>query len=405
MQGLLGARVLLGIGGGIAAYKCPELVRLLVLAGAEVQVVMTPAAPTFVTPMSLQAVSGRAVRTDLFDPAAEQGMGHIELARWATQVLLAPASADLLARMRAGMANDLLTTVLLATQAPVAIAPAMNQKMWLHAATQANVAALNEFYAPLWIGPDSGEQACGDIGPGRMTAPAEIVASLVRAQSSTALLAGQRVVITAGPTREPLDPVRYISNQSSGKMGYALAQVAAAWGAQVTLISGPVRLPAPLGVEVLQVSTALEMLEAVAQAAPNADLMIAAAAVADYRLAEALPHKLKKSAGIAALEWTQTTDIVATIAQGPHRPKVVVGFAAETQQVLASAQDKLQRKNLDWIVANDVSRTDIGMGSDDNEVTVFARDGLRYDIPLAPKLQVAEALLKLFHTHPLKGSS
>lgn len=400
MQGLLGARILLGISGGIAAYKCPELVRLLVQAGAEVQVVMTPAAQTFVTPMSLQAVSGRSVRTDLFDPAAEQGMGHIELARWATQVLLAPASADLLARMRAGMANDLLSTVLLATSAPVAIAPAMNQRMWLHPATQANVAALSQLYAPLWLGPDAGEQACGDVGPGRMAAPADIVASLVQARATASVLAGRRVVITAGPTREPVDPVRYISNESSGKMGYALAQTAAAWGAEVTLVSGPVHLPAPPGVAVVQVTTALEMLQAVEQVSAHADLLIAAAAVADYRLAAVAPHKLKKSAGLDALQWVENPDIVATIARGERRPKVVVGFAAETEQVWASAQDKLQRKNLDWIVANDVSRSDIGFGSDDNQVTVFARDGVRYDIARAPKLQVAEALLKLFQTHP-----
>jgi phosphopantothenoylcysteine decarboxylase/phosphopantothenate--cysteine ligase len=361
---------------------------------------MTPAAAAFVTPMSLQAVSGREVRTDLFDPAAEQGMGHIELARWATRVLLAPASADLLARMRAGMANDLLTTVLLATQAPVAIAPAMNQGMWLHAATQANIEALNALYQPLWIGPDAGAQACGDVGPGRMSEPADIVASLTRVHTAPRWLTGQRVVITAGPTREWLDPVRYISNASSGKMGYALAQVAAEAGAEVTLISGPVNLPVPVGVQQVRVQTALEMLQAVEQAVPEADVFIASAAVADYRMAEVAAQKLKKSVGLQGLMWTENPDIVATIAQSPQRPKVVVGFAAETEQVLQFAQDKLKRKHLDWIVANDVSQAGIGFGSDDNQVTVFARDGVRYDIDRAPKIQVAEALLKLFCAPP-----
>jgi len=400
MPGLKGERILLGISGGIAAYKCPELVRLLVKAGAEVQVVMTPAAAVFVTPMSLQAVSGRSVRTDLFDPAAEQGMGHIELARWATRVLLAPASADLLARMRAGMANDLLTTVLLATQAPVAIAPAMNQGMWLHAAVQANIEALNALYQPLWLGPDAGEQACGDVGPGRMAEPADIVASLISTQTAPAWLSGQHIVITAGPTREWLDPVRYISNASSGKMGYALAQAAAEGGAEVTLISGPVNLPVPQGVRRVAVQTALEMLHAVEQVASQADVFIAAAAVADYRMSAVAAHKLKKSSGLQDLVWTENPDIVAAVAQSPQRPRVVVGFAAETEQVLQFAQEKLNRKQLDWIVANDVSQTGIGFGSDDNEVTVFARDGVRYDIDRAPKIQVAKKLLKLFCAQP-----
>lgn len=393
MQGLVGARILLGISGGIAAYKCPELVRLLVKAGAEVQVVMTPAAQTFVTPMSLQAVSGRSVRTDLFDPAAEQGMGHIELARWATLVLIAPASADVLARMRAGMANDLLTTVLLATEAPVVIAPAMNQGMWLHPATQANVAALNTLYQPQWIGPDAGRQACGDVGPGRMAEPAAIVASLQPASSHA--LAGQRVIITAGPTREPIDPVRYISNHSSGKMGYALAEVAARWGAAVTLISGPVNLPVPTGVSWVSVETAAEMLDAAEQAAAGADWFFAAAAVADYRAAEVAPQKLKKDAGLSKLAWMENPDIVATIACSAQRPKYVVGFAAETEQLEQHAQAKLARKQLDWVVANDVSRADIGFGHDANQVTVFDRAGRRYDIDRAPKRQVAEALFRL----------
>lgn len=396
MPGLMGERILLGISGGIAAYKCPELVRLLVKAGAEVQVVMTPAAAAFVTPMSLQAVSGRAVRTDLLDPNAEQGMGHIELARWATRVLLAPASADLLARMRAGMANDLLTTVLLATQAPVTIAPAMNQVMWLHAAVQANIEALNAIYQPLWIGPDAGEQACGDVGPGRMSEPADIVASLIASHPPSAWLSGQRVVITAGPTREWLDPVRYISNASSGKMGYALAQAAAEGGAEVTLISGPVQLPVPKGVQRVTVETAQEMLHAVQEAVPNADVFIAGAAVADYRLAQVAAQKLKKKTGLHHLVWQENPDIVAAVAQSPQRPRVVVGFAAETEHVLQFAQDKLNRKQLDWIVANDVSQTDIGFNSDDNQVTVFARDGVRYDVARAPKIQVAKTLLELF---------
>ncbi|MCH8551687.1 MAG: bifunctional phosphopantothenoylcysteine decarboxylase/phosphopantothenate--cysteine ligase CoaBC [Natronospirillum sp.] len=396
---LQGQRILLGISGGIAAYKSAELARLLSKAGAEVQVVMTPGAQAFITPLTFQALTGRPARTELLDEDAEQGMGHIELARWATLVLLAPATASLLARMRAGMADDLLTTVLLASQAPVAIAPAMNQAMWAHAATQANVQGLTELYDPQWIGPDSGDQACGDFGAGRMSEPAAIVQALQeRFAEKKSAWAGRRVVVTAGPTREAIDPVRYLSNHSSGRMGFALAEAAARQGAQVVLISGPVQLATPPGVERIDVESAQDMWQAAQTAAPKADLFIGAAAVADYRVENPSDQKQKKQQGKNEWQLTlvQNPDIIDGVSRLKDRPKQVVGFAAETQDVERYAWDKLARKNLDWIVANDVSRTDIGFNSDDNEVTVFGRQNERYDIGRQPKSVLADALLDVF---------
>lgn len=398
---LQGERILLGVSGGIAAYKSAELCRLLTKAGAEVQVVMTAGAQAFITPMTFQALTGRATRTELLDEAAEQGMGHIELARWATRVLIAPATASLLARVRAGLADDLLTTVILATRAPLAIAPAMNQVMWANPVTQANCAAITELYRPLWIGPDSGDQACGEIGSGRMTEPASIVAalsdSLTPGQSGA--WQGKTVVITAGPTREAIDPVRYLSNHSSGRMGFALAAAAAAEGASVTLIAGPVTLDTPVGVNRVDVVSAQDMCAAAERYAPESDLFIGAAAVADYRIAEVSEQKRKKSG--AGDDWsltlTENPDIIHRIAKlGATRPTQVVGFAAETQNVAEYARRKLAQKQLDWIVANDVSRSDIGFNSDVNEVTVYHRGGGEYPLTQQAKQSLGAELMALF---------
>ncbi len=366
-------RILLGISGGIAAYKSADLVRRLKEAGAEVRVVMTAAAQEFITPLSLQALSGNPVHTRLLDAAAEAGMGHIELARWADCILIAPASADLLARLAHGLADDLLTTLCLASSAAVWVAPAMNQGMWRHAATQANLAQLSARGVKI-LGPDDGLQACGDVGPGRMLEP-QIIAQTVMAylshQRLEGLLAGKTVVITAGPTREALDPVRYLSNHSSGKMGYALAAAAAAAGATTWLISGPTQLATPAGVNRVDVISAEEMLQASLQVAKQCDLFIGAAAVADFRPALVSAQKLKKSPDQASiqLQLVKNPDILASIAALPQRP-YLVGFAAETENLLANAQQKLQRKQLDMIIANDVSQTDIGFNSDMNAVTL-----------------------------------
>ncbi|MFC3851804.1 bifunctional phosphopantothenoylcysteine decarboxylase/phosphopantothenate--cysteine ligase CoaBC [Salinispirillum marinum] len=395
---LNGKRIVLGVPGGIAAYKSAELARGLIKAGAEVQVILTAGAEAFITPLTFQALTGRATRTALLDEQAEQGMGHIELARWAELILIAPATANVLARLNAGMADDLLTTVVLASSAPLAIAPAMNQQMWANAATQRNVQQLDALYHPQWLGPESGEQACGDVGAGRMMEPLAIVESLLKFKSDAALLSGKRVVITAGPTREAIDPVRYLTNHSSGKMGYALADQAARMGADVTLISGPVTLPTPTNVTRINVTSAREMAQAAEKSALRADLFIGAAAVADYHVANAETQKHKKQSGQTGwtLQLAENPDIIARIARHEQRPGIVVGFAAETADVVHYAQDKLQRKNLDWIVANDVSRSDIGFNSDDNQVVVFGRDGQQFDLPQQSKSQLAGALLALF---------
>ncbi|MCS2608342.1 bifunctional phosphopantothenoylcysteine decarboxylase/phosphopantothenate--cysteine ligase CoaBC [Halomonas dongshanensis] len=400
---LAGKRILLGISAGIAAYKSALIVRLLKQAGCEVRVVMTEGAQAFITPLTLQALSGEPVRTSLLDPEAEAGMGHIELARWADAILIAPATADLIARLVNGMADDLLTTLCLASEAPKLIAPAMNQAMWRHRATQRNIALLAEDgWQP--IGPGAGDQACGDVGPGRMSEPEEIVTSLFDRLASSAMTAAdtrnRHVVITAGPTREALDPVRYLSNHSSGKMGYALAAAAHAAGAKVTLISGPVSLATPSGVTRIDVTSALDMHTEAQRLAPTADLFIACAAVADYRAEHVAEHKMKKRGDSETLTLTlvKNPDIVAEVAAlaAPKRP-FVVGFAAETRDTQDYARDKLTRKGLDMIVANDVSQAGLGFGSDDNAAWLLWRtpEGVESDTqPPQPKSALAETVIQ-----------
>lgn len=391
-------KILLGITGGIAAYKSAELVRLLKKAGHEVRVVMTRGAEAFITPMTFQALSGEPVRTSLLDPEAEAGMGHIELAKWADQVVVAPASADFMARLAHGLADDLLATVCSATEAPIALAPAMNQAMWGNYRTQRNLRLLQDDpQITLW-GPDQGSQACGDVGQGRMLEPETLFGLIDQAGVSTAAgegrLAGRHVVITAGPTREPIDPVRYITNHSSGKMGYALAEAARAAGATVTLVSGPVNLTAPAGVQVVPVETAEEMLQAAsAEVDKGADLFVATAAVADYRPASCADQKMKKSRESLSLELVRNPDTLATIAAREDAP-FTVGFAAETTDVEHYATDKMKRKKLAMIVANDVSAPGIGFNSDNNAVTVFWPGGQQAIGP-ASKQEVAASLIGL----------
>lgn len=393
MQRIANKRIVLGVTGGIAAYKSAELVRLLKKAGAEVHVVMTRGGREFITPLTLQALSGNPVHTDLLDPAAEAAMGHIELARWADLVLVAPATADFIARLATGQADDLLATLCLATSAPIALAPAMNQAMYRDAATQANLATLRARGVHLF-GPAEGEQACGDTGPGRMLEPADIAASAAGLFQS-GLLAGLRVLVTAGPTREAIDPVRYISNHSSGKMGYAIAAACADAGARVTLVSGPVRLAAPERVSRIEVTSAREMHAAVMEHLDGCDIFIGTAAVADYAPVECAPQKIKKTEGNDELviRLKKNPDIIADVAA--RRPKpFTVGFAAETRDVLAYGRDKLARKQLDMIVANDVSNAAIGFNSDNNAVTVIWADGDR-TLPVASKQTIARQLVAL----------
>ena len=398
MQRLASKRIILGIGGGIAAYKSAELVRRLKDQGADVRVVMTRSAQDFITPLTLQALSGHAVHRDLLDPAAEAAMGHIELARWADLVLVAPATAEIMARLAQGNANDLLTTLVLATDAPVALAPAMNQAMWRDPATQANASLLQQRNIRLF-GPAAGSQACGDVGPGRML-EADQLAQLAADCFESGLLTGKHVLVTAGPTREAIDPVRYITNHSSGKMGYALARAAAEAGARVTLISGPVQLPAPDRVNRINVTSAREMLLA-CEAAMPCDILIASAAVADFRPAEPADHKLKKDPGSddgMSLQLVRNPDILATLAQRSDRP-FSVGFAAETQNLLDYAARKLRDKNLDLIVANDVSSSSIGFDSEDNAVTVIDRHHRQSHFELTSKSKIASQLIQLIHQY------
>jgi len=389
-------RILLGITGGIAAYKCAELVRHYKKAGAEVHVVMTRSAQEFVTPLTLQALSGNPVHTSLLDPEAEAGMGHIELARWADLMVIAPATANFLATMAQGKGDDLLSTICLATKAPIAIAPAMNMQMWFSPATQNNIQQLKTFFSEdrlTWMGPAEGEQACGDVGPGRMLEPGQILEQTAAFFKEEAF-SGKHIVITAGPTQEAIDPVRYISNHSSGKMGYAIAQAAANQGAKVTLISGPTNLPCPDRVERVSVKSAEQMLEASLQRISETDIFIASAAVADYRPSEIAEHKIKKVDGEdqMIIKLVKNPDIVATIAQHPERP-FTVGFAAETQDVDVYANKKLVKKNLDMIVANDVSNTNIGFNSDNNAATIFWPKGQR-QLDLMTKNQMAKEILE-----------
>jgi phosphopantothenoylcysteine decarboxylase/phosphopantothenate--cysteine ligase len=387
-----GKHVLLGVTGGIAAYKSAELVRRLVERGAQVQVVMTAAAREFIGAATFQALSGRPVRDSLWDAAAEAAMGHIELARWADVVLIAPATADVIARLASGRADDLLSTLCLATAAPILLAPAMNQQMWANAATQANVATLASRGLRL-LGPGTGEQACGEFGAGRMLEPTQLADQLEPLLGTAGPLSGQRVLITAGPTRECIDPVRFVSNRSSGKMGYAVAQAMCAAGAEVVLVSGPVALAAPPGVRRISVESAAQMLEAVLQELPGTRIFVATAAVADYRPVSVAESKIKKKAEHLALEMTRTTDILATVAARADRP-FVVGFAAETDAVEANARDKLQRKNLDMIAANEVSASK-AFDCEDNALLVLWRGGGRAELARAPKRELATELVAL----------
>lgn len=396
MQRLTNKHIVLGISGGIAAYKSAELTRLLKGAGAEVRVIMTPSATEFITPLTLQALSGNPVHQHLLDTEAEAAMGHIELAKWADLVLIAPASANLMARLSSGQGDDLLTTVCLATDAPICLAPAMNQAMWRDSGTQANAENLISRGIKLF-GPGVGEQACGDTGPGRMLEPEEIVMHAAD-QFESGNLTGKTVYITAGPTREALDPVRYISNHSSGKMGYALAEAAVEAGAKVKLISGPVTIAAPERVELIKVESAEQMLSASTETLSDCDIFIAAAAVADYRPTAVSEHKIKKgNEEIMELHLVKNPDIVATVAGSSPKP-YTIGFAAETKDVLNYARGKLERKGLDLIIANDVSRTDIGFNSDDNAVTVISRQDT-LELPQASKRQLAVRLIELIAAH------
>jgi phosphopantothenoylcysteine decarboxylase/phosphopantothenate--cysteine ligase len=384
-------RILLGVTGGIAAYKSPDLVRRLIERGAEVQVVMTPAAQRFVTPMTFQAVSGRPVRTDLWDESAEAAMSHIELARWAQLVLIAPASADLIARLAGGRADDLLTTLCLATEAPIVIAPAMNRVMWANQATQANVGVLVA-RGVRFLGPASGNQACGEIGAGRMWEPNLLAASLLEPPVNAGLLTGINLLITAGPTRERIDPVRYLTNRSSGKMGFAVAAAAREAGAHVTLVTGPVQLPTPVGVTRINVESARDMYAAVHRHIADADVFIAAAAVADYQPAKVAKQKIKKDGGVIKLDLEPAPDIVKSVADMAKRP-LVVGFAAETNDVEQNARAKLKRKNLDMIAANEVGEG-LAFDCEDNALTVLWPGG-KMEVARAPKLQVARELIAL----------
>jgi phosphopantothenoylcysteine decarboxylase / phosphopantothenate---cysteine ligase len=389
----LNLRVVLGVTGGIAAYKSAELTRRLKDRGAEVQVVMTSGAQQFVAPLTFQALSGRPVRTDLWDAAAEAAMGHIELARWPQRIVIAPATADFIARLAHGLADDLLSTLCLATDVPIIVVPAMNRLMWANAATQANVAALRQRGLTI-LGPAEGSQACGETGAGRMVEPQEIVEAVfatVRVEAIGALQ-GKKVVVTAGPTRERIDPVRFITNRSSGKMGYAVAEAARDAGASVVIVSGPVNVPTPPGVKRVDVETAEQMMDAVQAEIADTDIFIAAAAVSDYRMREIAEHKIKKTSDELSLHLARTPDILATVAAGSPRP-FVVGFAAETQDVERNALLKLEGKKLDMIAANQVGEG-LAFDCDDNALTVYWAGGKR-ELARAPKCRLAGELIEL----------
>lgn len=390
---LANKNILVGITGGIAAYKSIELIRLLKKANAEVRVVLTPAAAEFVTPLTLQAISGNAVSTSLLDPQAELAMGHIELAKWADLVVIAPASADFIARLRIGMGNDLLSTLCLATPAPILLAPAMNQQMYKRSAVQENLQKVRE-QGVLTIGPNSGFQACGDVGEGRMAEPAEIFAEIQQILTACGDLAELSVVITAGGTQEPIDPVRFISNRSSGKMGYALADSFAKRGAKVTLISAPTNLATPSKVQRIDVVSAQQMYEHAVELAPKNTIFIGCAAVADYRVANVANQKIKKTdeSDELTLKLVKNPDIIATVAKMKENRPFVVGFAAETQNVAEYAKSKLQRKNLDMICANDVSGGQV-FGQDHNALHIFWQNGEK-KLPLADKGKLAESLVQ-----------
>jgi phosphopantothenoylcysteine decarboxylase/phosphopantothenate--cysteine ligase len=384
-------RILLGVTGGIAAYKSPDLVRRLIERGAEVQVVMTASAQRFVSAMSFQAVSGRPTRNDLWDGTAEAAMGHIELARWAQLVLIAPASADFIARLAGGRADDLLSTLCIATEAPIMVAPAMNRVMWANKATQANVGLLVSRGVRI-LGPAAGNQACGEVGAGRMWEPVKLAESVLEPPANAGLLAGLNVVITAGPTRERLDPVRYLTNRSSGKMGFAVAAAAREAGAHVTMVTGPVQLPTPAGVTRINVESARDMFAAVHRHIADADVFIAAAAVADFQPASVAKQKIKKQGTPVSIQLEPAPDIVKSVADMAKRP-FVVGFAAETNDIESNARSKLKRKKLDMIAANEVG-DGIAFDCEDNALTVLWPGG-KAEVARGPKIDVARELIAL----------
>jgi len=388
MSELAGRKVLLGVTGSIAAYKSPDIVRRLKDQGAEVRVVLTASAEKLVSPTVFQAVSGEPVRGDIWDEQAEAAMGHIELAKWADTVLIAPATANVIAQLASGSADNLLTTLVLASQAQIALAPSMNQAMWSDTATQANCDVLRKRNV-LFIGPDSGEQACGDVGPGRMTEPADIVSRLARGGAAGAL-EGLKVVITAGPTREPIDPVRFVSNRSSGKMGFAVARAAADAGADVTLVAGPVHLPTPPSVHRMDTETTQQMFDATMGVIEDADIYIGAAAISDYRPLQAAEQKIKKHADTFQLELVKSPDLLATIAALDDGP-FTVGFAAETEKLEEHAISKLERKHLNMIIANLVG-ANLCFDADDNEVVVLWEGG-RQPFPKLSKQELARQLV------------
>ena len=390
MNTLAEKHILLGITGGIAAYKTAELVRRLREQQASVRVMMTHAATQFITPLTLQTLSGQPVHTQLFDLQTEATIGHIELARWADVLLIAPATANCLAKLTHGIADDLLTTVCLATTAPIKVAPAMNQQMWQAAATQENCLKLQQYGIALW-GPASGVQACGEIGAGRMLEPAELV-ELLQTAFTPQQLATVKVMVTAGGTREAIDPVRFISNRSSGKMGYAVARAAQQTGAEVTLISGMVNLPPPRGVTTIMVETAQQMFDAVQQHVSQCDIFISAAAVADYRPVDIAAKKMKKQSDSLEIQLERTSDILAQVA-ALSPPPFTVGFAAETDNVVEYAREKLQRKKLNMIAANQVGQS-LGFEQDDNALTVLWADGEQH-LPRCSKVELAQQLIAL----------
>jgi phosphopantothenoylcysteine decarboxylase/phosphopantothenate--cysteine ligase len=398
-------KILLGVTGGIAAYKGPDLVRRLLDRGADVQVVMSHGAQQFVTALTFQAVSGKPVRTDLWDEAAEAAMGHIELARWADEIVVAPATAEFIARLAHGFADDLLTTLCLASAAPITVAPAMNRQMWVNAATQANVKLLRSRGVRV-LGPASGEQACGEVGAGRMLEPLQIVGELFAQRDTAGRLHGRKVVVTAGPTRERIDPVRFISNRSSGKMGYAVAEAAREAGASVVLISGPVQIPTPLGVERVDVESAEQMLQAVQQHIAGTDIFISAAAVSDYRSCEIACEKIKKTSDTMTLNLARAPDVLATVSRLRLAP-FLVGFAAETENVERNALIKLNAKNLDMIAANRVG-DGLAFDTDDNALTLYWQGG-KQELSLTSKAALARQLVAViadrFHGRAEAGSS
>ena len=394
---VINKNIILGVTGGIAAYKSADLCRQLKKAGANVRVVMTRGACEFVQPLTFQALSGEMVSTELLDESAEAGMGHIELAKWADQILIAPTSANTLARLANGLADDLLSTLVLATHAELAIVPAMNQAMWANPVTQRNMISLSQLYGARLqvIGPDAGEQACGDVGPGRMTEPQDIMQALSTAPSD---LSGQRVVITAGPTREAIDPVRYITNHSSGKMGFALAEAFRLAGADVCVIAGPVMLSLHPGIQRIDVESAHQMYEAaMEQKESGFDVFVGSAAVADYAPVQQSDKKLKKNDQKLVLELQENPDIIASVAKGDNSSRLIVGFAAETNDVEAYAQGKLERKSLDLVIANDVSNQSIGFNSDHNCVTLVRKTGLE-SLPADTKVALAGVLVEKIYS-------